>query len=281
MKRLIPIVLTLLLIVLSAGTFAMDTEKTVGEVLYHQSFDVVSSFEQSGVCLGTASTENAMVVCPDRSLEVYTYDTSRVYLLLPEIDKSDSDSYTIEFTFRFKTIHSENGYIASILTCRGAEPSNISSVVVRADGSVDNFSAMEEELKSALLNGASVSLKIPVVSGVVHEITLEAEGVAYTLERDNVLMIDQGSMGFMVRNADVEINEVYVVNGVGYEEKLGYYREHSYAVDRVLNGVPEDALVEDMEYAPLTGDYTIALLVVLVVAFLGGFMCAFLLRKRR
>lgn len=281
MRRLVPVVLVVVMFLSCLGVHAMDAEKAVGEVLYHQDFSAVSDFAESGIRLGTASASNAIVVCPEQSLEIFTYDTGRVHVLLPEADKGDGDSYTIEFTFRFTAVHSENGFIAPILTCRGCEPSNITSIIIRADGSVDNFSEPDENLKNAIAAGETIGVKIPVSGGVMHEVIFSAGGVEYTVERENVLMINNGTVGFTVRNADVAIDEVFVVNGTDYAEKSGYYTEQSYASDDSPITVPECSEESD-ELSPDTGDFPVVLAVVIAAAaFGGGFACAFISRKRR
>lgn len=278
MRRLVPVMLVLVMLFACLGVNAMDTEKAVGEVLYHQNFSAVSGLDESGIRLGTASSANALAVCDGDSLEIHTYDTSRVHVLLPEADKGDGGSYTIEFTFRFTAIHSENGFIAPILTCRGTEPSNITSVVIRADGTIDNFTAPDEKLKEAVAAGETIGVKIPVSSGVMHEMILTAGETEYSVERENVLMVSDGSMGFTVRNADVEIDEVYVVNGTGYETKTGYYTDQSYAADNSPITVPETG-EESAEHAPPTGDFF--LIAMTAAAFGGQLMCGFACRKRR
>ena len=57
------------------------------------------------------------------------------------------------------------------------------------------------------------------------------EGVSYTLERDKVLVIPSEGFGFEARSTDVNISEVFVVDGVDYTEKSGYYAENSFATD--------------------------------------------------
>ncbi|MBR3998298.1 MAG: hypothetical protein IKI93_08145, partial [Clostridia bacterium] len=185
MKKLFPIVLVLMMILTATGIYAMDTEKLAGEVLYHQNFSDISDFSASGIRIGTSSSENSLVSCEGDSLEIHTYDSGRVYIILPDAEKGDSDSYTIEFSFRFKNIHSENGFIAPILTCRGCEPANITSVTIRADGTVDEFSALDAELSEAIASGETIHVKIPVKDGMMYKIIFSADGKEYTAERNN------------------------------------------------------------------------------------------------
>lgn len=274
MKRFLPIFVVIVMLVSCISVSAKDPVIPVGEVLYHQSFGEVTDIVDSGVRIGSASSQNSFIACPRESLEVRTYDTGRVYLLLPEAEKHSDGTYTIEFTFRFTDVHTDNGYIAPILTCRGDEPTNISSVVIRADGSVDDFEEPADELREAVAGGETVGVKIPVDSWAIHEIIFEVGEAEYTLERDNVLMINEGSMGFVVRNTDVQIDEVYVVYGLDYEEKLGYYAENSYAAD----DSPAEDIVGGEEYAPDTAD---GAWVMLACAAVCGVGLVRLLRKER
>lgn len=274
MKRFYPFLLVLVMLFSCICVSAKNTEISVGEVLYHQNFGAVKDIVESGIRVGSASSENSLIACPNESLEIHTYDTGRVYVMLPDAENVDDGSYTIEFTFRFTDIHTENGFIAPILTCRGDEPTNISSVVIRADGTVDGFDLPDEELREAIADGEMIGVKIPVDSWVMHKIILSVGDTEYTLERDNVLVINDGSMGFVVRNTDVAVDEVYVVYGTDYSEKLGYYAENSYATD----DSPAVSGEQNEEYSPETGDDT-ALMI--VFAAVSGAICAVLHRKER
>lgn len=275
MKRLFPILIVIVLLFSCVSVCAKDAEISVGDVLYHQNFSAVTDIVDSGIRIGSASSENSLIACPKESLEIHTYDTGRVYVMLPEVDGCGDGSYTIEFTFRFTDIHTDNGFIAPILTCRGDEPTNISSVVIRADGSVDDFDEPDDELRKAIADGETIGVKIPVDSWAVHKIILTVGGTEYILERENVLVINDGSMGFTVRNTDVQIDEVYVVCGVDYVKKLGYYAENSYAADDSPITVP-DGGADGEEFSPETGDET---WVMLACAAVCGAVCARLLRK--
>lgn len=283
MKRIYSFLFVLIMLV-SCFSFskisAMDAQRSLGEVLYHQNFNDVSDIVESGISIGTTSSINSMINCASEALEIYTYDSGRVYVILPEAEKGSEGSYTIEFTFRFTDIHTENGYIAPILTCRGSEPTNITSLTIRADGTIDSFQAPDEALKKAISGGETIGVRIPVRSGVVHEIILTAGEVEYLLERENILMVNDGSVGFTVRNTDVEIDEVYIVYGTDYEAKIGYYAENSYADDDSPVKIPE-SLVDGEEHSPATGDKASIAAVIGMVGVLGAFSCGFFFGKKR
>lgn len=237
------------LLVSSVTIFAGQTEYVSGEVIYHQDFSEISDISLSGIKMGTASTKQSSLVCNNDTFSINTFDDGRVYAILPEADWTDS--FTVEFDFSFKNVASSNGYIALMLTSTGEKPGNITSVVFRAKGSVDNFEDVSEDIAKSMKNGEKITVKIPVEKGVFHKIVISANGVSQELERDSILLVGSGNRGFTVRNASVEISEVYIVNGTGYTEKTGYWAENSYIED----DIPVDAGAEnDTEKSPATGN---------------------------
>lgn len=252
---------------------AGDSQKTVGEVLYHQDFSVLSELTKSGIVRGTSSSENAHFTCDGDALELNTFDNERVYAILPQTETGDS--YTIEFDFAFSEIKSENGYIGFILTCRGTEPTNITSLNIRAGGTIDDFETLGDALVKKISEGETIHVKIPIEKNVLHMIELTAGGTTYTIERDNVKVIDDGEMGFAVRNASVNVTEIYIVNGTGYTEKTGVYATESYASDDA-GPVTTIEIVAAEETAPETGDTIVPYAAVITATAMGLFR-----RKRR
>ncbi len=254
--------------------FAGDLQKPVGEVLYHQDFSVLSDLAKSGIVRGTSSSENSHITCEGDALELNTFDNDRVYAILPAT--KTEDSYTIEFTFAFSEITSDNGYIGFLLTCRGAEPTNITALVIRADGTIDDFEEPDEALKKAIHDGGTVHVKIPIEKNVLHKIELTAGGTAYTLERKNVKVIDDGGTGFAVRNASVDVTEIYIVNGIGYTSKSGAYANESYASDEAVASLDASvsqetvpAPAEEILTSPDTGDFMVPYGAVFTAAVMG------------
>ena len=199
----------------------------VGQILYHQSFADVSDYGKSGVRTGSSTAESAEISVKDDALRVRCVDGGRAYTLLPAVRKDSS--YTVEFSFRFMESGRENGSVAWLLTCRGDEPTNITSLVIRGNGTVDDFSAPEEALSKAIRGGKWITVTIPVEDGALHRMTLASGEDSCTLERSSVLVIPSGGTGFSFRNTDAAISEIWIVNGVGYEEKTG--DAASYATD--------------------------------------------------
>ena len=249
---------------------AGEPMKPVGEVLYHQDFSVVSELLKSGIVRGTSSSEKASFACAGKALELDTFDNERAYAILPV--KNDWDSYTIEFDFSFSEIVSENGYLGFILTCRGTEPTNVTALVIRADGTIDDFEEPDETVKKAIREGGAVHVKIPVEKNVLNTIELTAGTTSCTLERTTVKVIDDGQMGFVVRNASVDVTEIYIVNGTGYSAKSGPYASESYASDKVVASLEVRPSAEEEEVplqSPDTGDIMVPYIAVLSAMVMG------------
>ena len=199
----------------------------VGQILYHQSFADVSDYEKSGIRTGSSTAESAEISIKDDALRVRCVDGGRAYTLLPAVERGAS--YTVEFSFRFMESGRENGSVAWLLTCRGEEPTNITSLVIRGNGTVDDFSAPDEAVSKAIRGGLWITVTIPVEDGALHRMTLTSGEDSCTLERSSVLVIPSGGTGFTFRNTDAAISEIWTVNGVGYTEKSG--DTASYATD--------------------------------------------------
>ncbi len=250
------------LVMISACTFCLSVpafagEKVPGEVLYHQDFSVLSDIGKSGIVRGTSGSATAELTCTGETLELNTFDNERVYALLPAAETADS--YTVEFDFSFAEIRSANGYVGFILTCRGTEPTNVTALVIRADGTIDDFDEPDAVLKKAIADGGEIRVKIPVEKNVLHKIELTAAEKTYTLERRNVKGIEEGGRGFVVRNASVKVGEVSLVDGIGYTEKYGVYAAESYAADDAVTTIetllePEVPVPAKPEISPATGE---------------------------
>ncbi len=228
MKKLAAAAMTLTLLILSClSVLAKDVKRTDGEVLYHQDFSVSDSLWQCGIRLGTAGSSNTAVYYSGKDLVIHPYDSGRVHVLLPHIQRDAS--YTVEFSFRFTESQMENGYLRFLLTCRGEEPTNTTPVTIRVNGSVDDFSEPDASMAEAIASGETVNVRIPIRDGVLYEMYLTVNDVEYRLERKSVLMIEDDGMGFTVRNASVAIPEIFVMEGCEYAEKTGYFLTASYS----------------------------------------------------
>ncbi len=266
MKRLIAgVVLPIVMVFLMCGfVFAMDEsadgDVNVGDVLFHQDFSAGAGagLSEFGLRLGEAGSSPEEMSLKDGVLGLRTGSGNRLYILLCDTDKTDT--FTGEFTFRFVEPESTRAYLAFMLTCRGEEPTNISSVVIRADGTVDDFSEPTKEIKEAITSGGTVSVKIPIESGVLSEMTLTAGEKSCTLKRSDVLLVSSGGNGFVMRNTGVELDEIYIVHGAHYAVKTGYYSDNSYsaAVEAEHQEVEDEA-----ELSPETGEGRVGAAVVL------------------
>ena len=247
MRKLSHFVAFLLILFLCLPVSAQNTSFDAGEVLYHQDFSAVTDISASGVTMGTSASPQTMISVAGDSLDLITKGGGRVYALFPRFAKGDT--YTAEFSFSFSEIGAENGYLAYILTSRGVEPTNISSIIVRADGTVDDFDELPRALADAVSSGETVNVKIPISGGALYQIMMEYDGNEYVLERDSLLVITDGNIGFAARNASASVGEVYVVGGVDYDALKGYYADHSFATD----GIPANRN-DGEEYSPATCD---------------------------
>lgn len=271
MKKLL---LVLIVILLSANVtiYAADSEMESGKVLYHQDFSDISDIVNSGVRVGTLSDADAYIDCFGDSMRISTYNSGRLYLILPQIQKPST--YTVEFSFKFIGSNS-NAYLAYMLTCRGTEPGNISSVVFRANGMIDDFEAPAPELSDAISRGETVNVTIPIENNVLYQMKISCDGEEYVLNRDSVLVISNEKYGFSARNSSVDIYDVYLVSGIDYEEKFGYYAKSSFATD-ANPIIPED----DGYLSPNTYDSLVVIVVLLVVS-LAAIVTLLIINSRR
>lgn len=244
--RKISLLLIVLILLSCTNISAADNTKIEGTVLYHQDFAEISDIDRSGIKIGTGSTDDAFIDCPGEELNIRLYDKGRVYLILPYTERSST--YTVEFSFSFDEHESDNGYIAFMLTCRGEEPSNISSVIIRRSGAIDDFEAVDPALAAAILSGERINVTIPIVKNVLDQIHLSVGDDTYTLAREKVLVLSNEDFGFAARGTAVNVREVFVVDGIGYTEKVGYYAENSFATDE------NPVIAEGENMSPSTSD---------------------------
>ena len=207
------------LFVCPAGAAEWNESMAAGEILYHQSFADLFHYNKSGWVTGTASSDGATVDIADGALQLRCLDGGRAYALMPSVSRGPS--VTVEFTFRFTQSGMENGSLSFLLTCRGEEPTNVTSLVIRSGGTVDDFPEPDPRVALAIRQGKTVTVEIPIEEGAFHRMKLTAGDVSCTLERTDVLVIAQESMGFAVRNDGAAITDVWVVNGCDYEKKTG------------------------------------------------------------
>ncbi len=235
-----------------------------GEVLYHQKFSDISSPEAAGIQKGLSGADGfSLDVCDDQ-LTINNYNDIKAYAVFPEI--SSGDDYTVVYSFRFTEVFKSNGYAGFMLTCMGDEPTNITSALIRADGTCGDFGELGAELQSHISNGNRITVTIPVEQGTLHEMKVTSGGVSETLILEKVVDIAKGGFGFVVRNASVGIDEIYIVNGVGYPRMTGTLAVRSTWTDEVpysaavgvtygaFTDTEHDASAEKSESAPQTGD---------------------------
>ncbi len=227
-RYILPLVCAILLTAVPASARISDIAN--GEVLYHQDFADVSDIALTDIRKGTSSTDGSSLSLENGIFSIDTYDDGRVYAILPPSEKTKS--FTVEVAFSFDEAASDNGYLGVILTSSGDEPGNISEVIFRAKGSVDDFTAPSKALAEQIAKGHTVTAKIPVENGVVEKLTLSSGDITEELQRSSLLVIGAGNKGFSARNAGVNIHEIYIVNGTGYTAKKGEWVDASYATEQ-------------------------------------------------
>ncbi len=265
-KSFLTVLSVLMLTVMSVC--AADPSYGNGEVLYHQDFGVVWKTAATEIQRGTSSHRNAVFYLADGHFVLDTQTSGRLYAILPTTPRTKT--FTVELSFSFDKISADNGYLGIMLTSSGKEPGNISQVVIRAKGAVDDFEAMSEAMAERIRAGETVDVKIPVKNGVVQKLILTSGDITEELQRDSLLVLGSGNCGFSARNAVVNIKEVFIVNGVDYKEKTGKWAEASFAE---MSETPDDpdSPEPDVETAPDTSDnHMIPALVVAVCSILGA-----------
>lgn len=260
------LLLALLLVPLAAADpFASCAE---GEVLFASRYADYENLRDTGVYFGTLSWSGASAALENGELTVST-DDRKSYLLLPATD-SWPDTYTVRYTFRFTDIAAPNAYCAFLLTSWGDAPSNRTELTVRAAGSVDGFGSCGEELASAISSGQSVTVTVPVLHGMLHEVTLASGDVSQTLRLSRVRPIAEGNRGFSLRSASVAVSSVEVFFGTDISSPGGYFASHSFIV-------PPGEMTDD-PHAPPTGDA--ALLLAAAALALSALGCILLCSRR-
>lgn len=193
----------------------------VGRVLYRQSFSQLSTVSNAGIVKGTDGADGFELLLDGEALVVNTLTDRRAYTVFPT--ELPSDDCTVEFSFSFERLDTSNAYIAIMLTCRGAEPDNITAVPIRANGTCEGFGTLDEDLVQNIASGERVDVKIPIKNGDYYELNVTCGGVEDTLNRMSVGDVPKGQLGFAVRNASVKIYELAVMNGIGYSARSGKY----------------------------------------------------------
>ena len=255
---------------------AVSASSPSGEIVYRQNFTDVSSLTSAGVAEGTRNTASSEVTLSKGMLTMGDTLGDRTFALLPFYN-CYSD-YTVRFGFSFTEAVRQSGYVALMLTSRGDAPDNITSVKIRADGECEGFSSLSPRLVHALKKGEKINVTVPVSGGVLDRITVCADGISETLAIDNIVNVVEGTVGFCVRNVRVQISEIAVIEGVGYENETGIYTETSTWTDDMPYMSPaafarggvslcsEPMVMAAEAEAPVTGDASVAVVAITLSA---------------
>lgn len=241
------ILILLLLCFTAFAPFARAAEPPAGEVQYAARFADYSDLRTTGLRFGTSSWTGASLKLDGGELCVSSSSGEKTYLLLPTPD-SQTDTYTIVYTFRFTDTLSSNAYCGFLLSSRGDEPMSRTELLIRADGTVDGYtSSPNEKLRQAAAEGTPITVRVAVKYNFLISFSLETDGEIVGAYKPSMLKsISAGGRGFVLRNTSAAISSVTVVNGTDYTQLSGRYAEQSYIAppEWVMPALP----------APPTGD---------------------------
>ncbi len=243
-------------------------EPMPGEVLFAQRYADFSDPRETGIRIGTGGGTPDVSVKDGLCIDVT--DDRKAYLLLPDMPDGAAwtDTYTVEFSFRFTELSAENGYFGFLLTSVGDAPLNRSELILRAKGSFDDAGELSRPLADALQAGETVTVTVPVLRGTVYELTVSCGAEAQTIALPSVRTVWEGQRGFVLRNASALVESVVVTNGIDFDEKIGLYATESY----------RPAVQEPGEIpAPSTGEMETWAFVCLIGGFVG---CLYISRRR-
>ncbi len=223
-------------------------DPSVGKVLFAQRYADFTDPRQTGVRIGTGGGVPSVTI-EAGEMHIDAHDDRKVYVLLPDVPDGAAwtDTYTVEFSFRFTEIAQANGYFGFLMSAEGDAPLNRTEVILRAGGTCDGIGTFREEIATAMRVGETMSVSIPVRHGMMYEIRVQCGAHTETLTLPSLLKISEGRRGFVLRNASAAVQSVSVVSGVDYTERTGEYASVSYKPSA-------DALV-DLP-SPSTGECT-------------------------
>lgn len=267
MKKFLCVILSLCffyaLIVSSAAS-----DPRSGEVLFAQRYADFSDPRETGLRVGTGGGVPA--VSSGGGLRIDVTDDRKAYLLLPDMPDGAawSDTYTVEFSFRFTEVSAENGYFGFLLTATGDAPLNRTELILRANGACDGVGQFGEALTAAIAGGETVFVTVPVLHGMMYEVGVRCGEYSETMTLPSVRTIGEGRRGFVLRNASAEVQDVSVTVGVDFDQKLGKYATESYRpAEEDLVDLPSPSTADGTRHA--------------IVLALGAAWGAFYITRRR
>ena len=220
MRRFGTVLLVLILLILNctAPVSAGDANAAAGAVQYSARFLDYTSLRDTGVRFGTSSWSGASMAVDGGELSVIASDGQKTYLLLPDPGVW-TDTYVVEFTFRFTDIAFSNGYCGLLLSSQGDAPSNRTELIFRANGTVDGYGTEAcEPLKKAAAESTPVTVRVLVNYGFLVSFAILVDGEQEGFYTPAALSrVAEGGRGFVLRNASAAFSSVRVVGG-GYED---------------------------------------------------------------
>ncbi len=247
-KRILSGILSLCFFcVLIASVAAADFAN--GEVIFAQRYADFADPRETGIRIGTGGAVPAVSV-QDGALHIDVTDDRKAYVLLPVIPDgaAGSDTYTVEFSFRFTEIAEANGYFGFLMTATGDVPMNRTELILRASGRCDGIGAFGDGLAGCMAAGETVFVTVPVLHGMMYEVRVRCGAYEETLALPSLTKLGEGRRGFVLRNASAAVESVVVTNGVDFEKQVGEYASSSYR--------PPAGELVDLP-SPSTGEHTL------------------------
>lgn len=265
MRRLLALLFALVWSVLCSLPVCAG-EISAGQVLYASDFSAYTSLRDTGVRFGTLSGDQSGMRLEEGELHLTSGGGEKTYLLLPDTGLW-TDTYVMEFVFRFTEIDSANGYCGLILSSRGDAPSGRTELIFRADGTVDGYKVENSALQKAAEQGKPITVRIHVTYGFLVDFQVILDGGEMeTYTPESLSRVSSGGRGFVLRNASAAFASVRAVSGAYEElEKADAAPNYMAPADWQFPG----------EIAPPTGDRTVFLL------FCASAAAVLLLRMRR
>ncbi|MBQ8746523.1 MAG: hypothetical protein IJZ08_01475 [Clostridia bacterium] len=200
-----------------------------GEVIFAQRYADFDDPRETGIRIGTGGAVPA-VSLQNGALHIDVTDDRKAYVLLPDVPGGAawSDTYIVEFTFRFTEIAEANGYFGFLMNAAGEEPLNRKELILRANGTCDGIGTFGDDLAGAVAAGETVFVTVPVQHGMMYEVRVSCGAFSETLSLPSLTKLGEGRRGFVLRNASAAVESVTVTNGADFEEKIGQYASSSY-----------------------------------------------------
>lgn len=268
-----------LTMLLCTSLIAADRNLPDGHVIYRQNFSDTKGVILTGMYFGTLSSPDATAVNRNGKLLVDGQSDLRTYLLLPA--ESPGNTYTFSATISLTEAVTANGYCAILISAWGDAPRNRAEIIIRADGTVDDFSEPTETVRRLIAEGGVFTLTVPVKSGAIDEIIIDTGDEKDTLIRREIKIVTGGGVGFSLRGMAIEIDEVILISGVDFDSLSGVFADKSYSnsqdpddgIRASEKETEETSSREELPPNPPTGDFCTVLALIIAASAISAFIC--------